>query len=71
MDEPKNPRKSEVPEGGLQSGDLHATSKLIPGLKPPITKFKAIEDISQEEVDAFIELVRKWRHEGIENESPR
>jgi hypothetical protein len=57
--EPKNSGKSSE----------QSTRRPIPGLKPPITKFKSVDDISQEEVDAFIEMVRKWRHEGIENES--
>ena len=69
MEDPKSLGKKSASCVGLKSGDLQATTKLVPGLKPPITKFKSVEDISQEEGDAFIEMVRKWRHEGIEGES--
>ena len=59
--EPKNSGKSSE----------QSTRRPIPGLKPPITKFKSVDDISQEEGDAFIEMIREMRREGIERESPR
>ena len=43
----------------------------IPGLKPQITRFKAIEGISQEEGEEFIAEIRRMRREDLERESPR
>jgi len=44
--------------------EAKGTNVDIPGAKPPIRSFEPIEGISQEEGEAFIELVRKMRHEG-------
>jgi hypothetical protein len=37
----------------------------LPNTKPPIERFDPIEGISQEEGEAFIELIRKMRRSGL------
>jgi hypothetical protein len=59
----------EPKDSGKSNGQ--STRRPIPGLKPPITKFKSIEGISQEEGEAFIEMIRRMRREGIEREPSR
>jgi hypothetical protein len=51
--------------------DLQSARRPIPGLKPPITKFKSIEGISQEEGEDFIELIRRMRREDLYREPRR
>ena len=37
---------------------------VIPGLKPPVWNFAPSDDGDPSEVDAFIEMIRKLRHQS-------
>jgi hypothetical protein len=50
--------------------EAKGTNVDIPGAKPPIARFEPIEGLTHEEGEAFIELIRKMRHEGIQEHQP-